>query len=240
MLFEISKKLGLREEIIERSKGRLYQDEIDFEELMKQLYNDKRKIEVEKQEIEANLKEVKNLKEKLKQNHTELLEVEQEKIQKAKIEARNIILEAKEEANEIIRKMKEIEKEADIDANKKLNNLRNKLNEDIKEQNQELNTKTQNIDTKKEQVKPGITVYVENLGQQGTVISNVSKDEQVLVQIGSLKMKVQIQNLRIIKDIEPKKQNNISQNYTKIDKTRNAKTEINVIGIECRRSQICS
>ena len=33
---------------------------------MKQLYNDKRKIEVEKQEIEANLKEVKNLKEKLK------------------------------------------------------------------------------------------------------------------------------------------------------------------------------
>ena len=235
--FEISKKLGLREEIIERSKGRLYQDEIDFEELMKQLYNDKRKIEVEKQEIEANLKEVKNLKEKLKQNHTELLEVEQEKIQKAKIEARNIILEAKEEANEIIRKMKEIEKEADIDANKKLNNLRNKLNEDIKEQNQELNTKTQNIDTKKEQVKPGITVYVENLGQQGTVISNVSKDEQVLVQIGSLKMKVQIQNLRIIKDIEPKKQNNISQNYTKIDKTRNAKTEINVIGMNVEEAR---
>ena len=178
-----------------------------------------------------------NLKEKLKQNHTELLEVEQEKIQKAKIEARNIILEAKEEANEIIRKMKEIEKEADIDANKKLNNLRNKLNEDIKEQNQELNTKTQNIDTKKEQVKPGITVYVENLGQQGTVISNVSKDEQVLVQIGSLKMKVQIQNLRIIKDIEPKKQNNISQNYTKIDKTRNAKTEINVIGMNVEEAR---
>ena len=50
--FEISKKLGLREEIIEKSKKRLYQDEIDFEELMKQLYEDKRKIEVEKQEIE--------------------------------------------------------------------------------------------------------------------------------------------------------------------------------------------
>ena len=133
--------------------------------------------------------------------------------------------------------MKTIEKEANIDANKKLNNLRNKLNKDIKEQNQELNTKTQNIDTKKEQVKPGITVYVENLGQQGTVISNVSKDEQVLVQIGSLKMKVQIQNLRIIKDIEPKKQNNISQNYTKINKTRNAKTEINVIGMNVEEAR---
>ena len=90
--FEISKKLGLREEIIERSKGRLYQDEIDFEELMKQLYNDKRKIEVEKQEIEANLKEVKNLKEKLKQNHTELLEVEQEKIQKLFYQSRRLQL----------------------------------------------------------------------------------------------------------------------------------------------------
>ena len=235
--FEISKKLGLREEIIEKSKERLYQDEIDFEELMKQLYNDKRKIEVEKQEIEANLKEVKNLKEKLKQNHTELLEVEQEKIQKAKIEARNIILKAKEEANEIIRKMKEIEKEADIDANKKLNNLRNKLNEDIKEQNQELNTKTQNIDTKKEQVKPGITVYVENLGQQGTVISNVSKDEQVLVQIGSMKMNVPIQNLIILKNQKTKNQNSVSQSYTKMNKTKNAKTEINVIGLNVEEAR---
>ena len=133
--------------------------------------------------------------------------------------------------------MKEREKEADIDANKKLNNLRNKLNEDIKEQNQELYTKTQNIDTKKEQVKPGITVDVENLGQQGTVISNVSKDEQVLVQIGSLKMNVPIQKLRIIKDVEPKKQNNISQNYTKINKTRNAKTEINVIGMNVEEAR---
>ena len=65
----------------------------------------------------------------------------------------------------------------------------------------------------------------------------MSKDEQVLVQIGSLKMKVQIQNLRIIKDIEPKKQNNISQNYTKIDKTRNAKTEINVIGMNVEEAR---
>ena len=65
----------------------------------------------------------------------------------------------------------------------------------------------------------------------------MSKDEQVLVQIGSLKMKVQIQNLRIIKDIEPKKQNNISQNYTKINKTRNAKTEINVIGMNVEEAR---
>lgn len=50
-------------------------------------------------------------------------------------------------------------------------------------------------------------------------------------------MKVQIQNLRIIKDIEPKKQNNISQNYTKIDKTRNAKTEINVIGMNVEEAR---
>ena len=235
--FEISKKLGLRDEIIEKSKKRLHQDEIDFEELMKQLYDDKRKIELEKQEIETNLKEVKNLKEKLKQNHTELLEAEQEKIQKAKIEARNIILEAKEEANEIIKKMKQIEKEAGSDANKKLNNLRNKLNENIKEQNQKLYTKNTNNTIKKEQVKPGISVYVENFGQHGTVISNVSKDEQVLVQIGSIKINVPIQNLIILKNEKPKKQNNISQNYTKINKTKNAKTEINVIGLNVEEAR---
>ena len=235
--FEISKKLGLKDEIIEKSKKRLHKDEIDFEELMKQLYDDKRKIELEKQEIDTNLEEVKNLKEKLKQNHTELLEAEQEKIQKAKIEARNIILEAKEEANEIIRKMKQIEKGAGSDANKKLNNLRNKLNENIKEQNQELYTKNVNNNIEKEQVKPGISVYVENLGQQGTVISNVSKDEQVLVQIGSMKMNVPIQNLIILKNQKTKKQNSVSQSYTKMNKTKNAKTEINVIGLNVEEAR---
>lgn len=215
----------------------MHKDEIDFEELMKQLYDDKRKIELEKQEIDTNLEEVKNLKEKLKQNHTELLEAEQEKIQKAKIEARNIILEAKEEANEIIRKMKQIEKGAGSDANKKLNNLRNKLNENIKEQNQELYTKNVNNNIEKEQVKPGISVYVENLGQQGTVISNVSKDEQVLVQIGSMKMNVPIQNLIILKNQKTKKQNSVSQSYTKMNKTKNAKTEINVIGLNVEEAR---
>ena len=177
------------------------------------------------------------IKEKLKQNHTELLEAEQEKIQKAKIEARNIILEAKEEANEIIRKMKQLEKGAGSDANKKLNNLRNKLNENIKEQNQELYTKNVNNNIEKEQVKPGISVYVENLGQQGTVISNVSKDEQVLVQIGSMKMNVPIQNLIILKNQKTKKQNSVSQSYTKMNKTKNAKTEINVIGLNVEEAR---
>ena len=89
----------------------------------------------------------------------------------------------------------------------------------------------------KEQVKPGISVYVENLGQQGTVISNVSKDEQVLVQIGSMKMNVPIQNLIILKNQKTKKQNSVSQSYTKMNKTKNAKTEINVIGLNVEEAR---
>ena len=110
--------------------------------------------------------------------------------------------------------MKQIEKGAGSDANKKLNNLRNKLNENIKEQNQELYTKNVNNNIEKEQVKPGISVYVENLGQQGTVISNVSKDEQVLVQIGSMKMNVPIQNLIILKNQKTKKQNRSFKSFS--------------------------
>ncbi len=54
-------------------------------------------------------------------------------------------------------------------------------------------------------------------------------------------MKVQIQNLRIIKDIEPKKKQKIFHKITqKIDKTRNAKNRNKCNRNECRRSQICS
>ena len=66
----------------------------------------------------------------------------------------------------------------------------------------------------------------------------MSKDEQVLVQIGSLKMKVQIQNLRIIKDIEPKTKKYFTK-LPKIDKTEMQKRN-KCNRNECRRSQICS
>ena len=70
-------------------------------------------------------------------------------------------------------------------------------------------------------------VYVTNLNKEGIVLSHVSKNNEVQVQIGSMKMSINIRNLQKIKE-NSKTETNA---YSHVPKARNVKTEINVIGM---------
>lgn len=225
--FEISKKLGLSEKIIDKAKSNLNKKDIDFEELLKNIYDNKSKIENEKLEISRELENISNLKKSLERDNSKLLEQEQEIINNAKIEARNILLDAKEEATSIISKMNNSAK-----SNSELNNLRNKLNKDIKNiyltSNDEQENTSKNLINIKD-IKPNTEVFVTNLGQNGIILSNISKSNEVQVQIGSMKMNINIKYLEKTKDSN-KKTKSISS-YASVSKTKNAKSEINVIGL---------
>lgn len=221
--FEIIKKLGLKQEIITYAKSMLNSDDVSIEELLKNIYDNKAKIEAEKQETEKYLEEIKTLKASLIQDNSNLEKQKIDLINNAKIEARKILLNAKDEANEII---KNLNNSSDI---KTQNNLRNKLNNDINSislQNYETKSTSNALDIS--QIKQNETVFVTTLKQNGIVLSNISKSNEVIVQIGSIKMNIPIKYLeKAHKETTTKKD---TKNYTSISKTRNAKTEINVIG----------
>ena len=222
--FEISKKLGLSEKIINIAKSNLSKKDVDFEELLKNIYDNKSQIEKEKAEISKKLENISDLKKSLEKDNSKLLEQEKEIINSAKIKARNILLEAKEEANEIISKMTKIS-----NSNSELNNLRNQLNKEIKNISitpTEKNTSQKTLE--KKDIKPNTEVFVTSLNQNGIIVSNISKSNEVQVQIGSIKMNINIKYLEKIENSN--KKNNSSISYNSISKTRTAKTEINVIG----------
>ncbi len=226
--FEISKNLGLPEEIIENAKSKISKNEVDMEELLKNIYDNKAKVEKEKEEIDNKLENIEALEKAIIRDNEDLKRQEQELIINAKIKARDILLEAKEEANAIIKKIN------DIDADTKLaNNLRNKLNEKIKENSVFPSTfkETESDENKMlpSEIKPNTEVFVKTIGKNGTVISHISKNNEVQVQIGILKINVKIEDLRKAKIEKTKK--SVNQNYNKISKTQSAKTEINVIGL---------
>lgn len=221
--FEISKKLGLKQEIITYAKSMLNSDDVSIEELLKNIYDNKAKIEAEKQETEKYLEEVKTLKASLIQDNSNLEKQKIDLINNAKIEARKILLNAKDEANEII---KNLNNSSDI---KTQNNLRNKLNNNINSislQNYETKSISNALDIS--QIKQNETVFVTTLKQNGIVLSNISKSNEVIVQVGSIKMNIPIKYLEKAHEETTAKKD--TKNYTSISKTRNAKTEINVIG----------
>ena len=225
--FEISKKLGLSETIITKATSNLNKNDVDFEELLKNIYDNKSAIENEKIEISKKLDDVSKLKKSLERDNSKLLEQEQEIINNAKIKARDILLDAKEEASSIISKMNNLS-----NSNSQLNNLRNKLNTDIK--NISITSTTENnissknlIDTK--DIKPNTEVFVSSLGQNGIIVSNISKSNEVQVQIGSMKMNINIKYLEKPKNTNKKNVSTVS--YNSVKKSQTAKPEINVIGL---------
>ena len=229
--FEISKKLGLNDEILSRAKSFMTDESINIEELLKNIYDNKLLIEKEKEKILKNSEEIEKIKNSLQNEKDDITTKKSEIISKAKEKAKNIILEAKEDANEIL---KEMESSKDT---KKLNKLRKDLNDKLENYKKNSETTSNNIQNSlsKEDAKNGIEVFIPSLNQSGIIVSNLSTSNKVMVQIGNIKMNFDISNLiKKSNSSTTTSTNNLSKvsNYSK--KTsftpRDVSTEINVIG----------
>ena len=210
--FAISRKLGLNEAIIEHASSMIDKETVNLEDLLKNIYDEKSKIEDEKRRTSIALAEAEELRKSLKNQHFDVSSKEKELIANAKQEAKQILIDAKETANSIIRDMDH------TNSASKANKLRNKLNDEISSLSGSdlgraglvnagvagdhgLNAGDVELPDnllppiKREDIKPGLNVYVNNLGSDGVVVSNISKDNTVQVQVGIMKMKVNIKNL---------------------------------------------
>ena len=229
--FEISKKLGLNDEILSRAKSFMTDESINIEELLKNIYDNKLLIEKEKEKILKDSEEIEKIKNSLQNEKDDISSKKSEIISKAKEKAKNIILEAKEDANEIL---KEMESSKDT---KKLNKLRKDLNDKLENYKKSNETTPNNIQNSlsKEDAKNGVEVFIPSLNQSGIIVSNLSTSNKVMVQIGNIKMNFDISNLiKKSNSSTTTSTNNLSKvsNYSK--KTsftpRDVSTEINVIG----------
>ncbi len=226
--FEISQKLGLSESIIERAKKLISTDDIHIEELLKNIYDNKVQTEKNKIESEKKLVEISELKSHLEKDNINLKKRENEIINNAKIKARDLLLETKEEIDDIIKQANSTKI-----TSKELNSLRNNLNKNIKDLHisNSGNNKTKSMNKiNKSDIHQGLEVFVNNVGKQGTVISNISKDNEVQVQIGIIKMSVSIDDLSpILKNNSKKSKNTV--NYANPSKIKTISSELNIIGM---------
>ena len=222
--FAISKKLGIPNSIIDRASNLIDNDDIKIEDLLKNIYEDKKYIEEEKEKIQSNSSKINNLKQQLEDEYNSLKLNKKEILDKAKYDAKQLLLDTKEEINEII---KEIETSKD---SKKANNLRNTINKKIKDISLDTTNTIEEIKSTLplEHIKINNEVFVNSLKQNGIILSDVSKDNKVKVQIGVIKTFFDITDLSMpdtkIKKEIPKNKNNREFNIKQIS------PEINVIG----------
>ena len=232
--FAISRKLGLDENIIEHASSMIDKETVNLEDLLKNIYDSKSKIEDEKIRTSLALQEAEDLRNSLKHQHSNVSDKEKELISNAKQEAKQILLDAKETANSIIKDMNSAQSAS------KANKLRNTLNEKISS----INTSVEDVELSdnllstiaRENIKPGLNVYVSNLKTNGIVVSNISKDDTVQVQIGIMKMKVDIKNLQQTSNSKSSTSaNNKSASYSYVArsslKSQSVSSELNILGL---------
>ena len=219
--------------ILTKAQSLMKNDNISVEELIKNIYDDKVEIEKEKTKIIQNSNQVEMLRKSLETQSSTLNNRESEIIEKAKMQAREILLNAKKEANSIISELNTLLSTASKDSLKQANSIRNKLNDNIKDiSNTDFDNNSNNSESISN-IQIGMHVIVKNLNKQAVVVSLPNKSGDVQVQIGSMKMNVKSHNLL------PDKTKTIDNSTSKINsrvsgnakfKSKTATTEINVIG----------
>ena len=225
--FAISKKLGLDEQILNVANAHLKEDKVSIEELLKNIYDNKLKVEKQVEETEKNLRQVEALRKSLEKKQDDVLEKRAKMLEDAKLEARDILLSAKEEATEIIHELS-----ASVDL-KQANNLRNKLNDKIRNINSVHYSEQDNSFEviNNNDIKDGLNVYISSLGTNGIILGNtVNKFNEVQVQVGIMKMNVKLSDLRKLSSNVSTSKSTGKVTTENSSKTKVISPEINVIG----------
>ena len=128
--FEISRKLGLPEGIIDRAGELLEHGDIAFEDVLSAIEKDKQKAEAERDEAAAISLTMKQELETLRQREAALAKKEKDLLAAAREEARAIVREAKDTAAEVQKELRALAKEPSLgERTKRLEHSKRKLRE---------------------------------------------------------------------------------------------------------------
>lgn len=229
--FNISRKLGLNEDILKRANTFIKKDYAEIEVLLKNIYDNKLTIENEKSQIQKNSKQIELLRKTLEKKQNQLQDKSNSIVENAKKQAREILLDAKKQASLLIQEINHISKNIDSSSLQKLNQMRNNINNSIKSNLSSSNAVENDSSyfVNEHDLKIGCIVYIPFLDKEGCILSLPNKTKEVLLQIGNMKMMVPISKIGEIKNPLKNETFTGSSSYN-ISKTKTANSEINVLG----------
>lgn len=195
--FEISKRLGLQEQVINMAKAQMSDESNEVDTMIASLESSKKTAENELVEAKNIRHEAEKLHKELQKQIIEFNEQRDSLFEKAERSAAEKLEEARKEAEQIIKDLRKMRKEQHaqvkehelIDAKKRL------------EEAQPHFVKSKKIEKKqadKQEFLPGDEVKVISFDQKGHLVEKVS-DNEWQVQMGILKMKVKEKDLQYIK-----------------------------------------
>lgn len=204
--FAISKKLGLDDSIIESAKNHLASENIKFEDVITSLEQTRTDLEKQKEKADAFKRDAEKLKADTA-NTNRLLKDKTDKIlERARMEAKQILDDAKSEADDIIKEMRNLSKQANMAEAEK---MRRRITEKSKKNSEKLLDSLYKTDVafkSPKTVKPGDDVEIVKLGQKGVVVSAPDDKGNIMVKVGIMKIASNLSDIRLVEEPKASKQ----------------------------------
>lgn len=200
--FEISKRLGLPDYVIDDARSGIASENLRFEDLIQKLQEKSIRAEENSRKSEILKAEAERYKEKYEKKLNGLNNTRERALAEGKREAKKIIAEAKEEADTILKNIREMERLGySSDARAKLENERKKLKERLdKAYENEFEDEAEGNSLTK--VEEGQEVYIPSLNMKGIILSKPDNRGEVQIQAGIMKINVKLKDLRSDKNFK--------------------------------------
>lgn len=230
--FEISRKLGLPEHLIQRASRLLERGDIEFEDVISAIEEDKKKAEAERDEAVLLNISMKKQKEELDRRQALLEEKEKKIIRQAKEEARNILKEARETANDVNRELRALNKIESLgERNRRFDKNRKRLKDAEDKFAEKMIKRVNQSPVKADQLKIGDKVRVVTLDQPGEILSLPDSKGDLLVKVGMMKVSININDLMFMEEDSEMKNKQAGKYGTLYkSKAQNISISINVQG----------
>lgn len=233
--FEISKKLGLSESVIERASEHIKHGDMEFENVISSIEDDKRKAAADRLDAESMRAEIEERLKKLEEKEMAISEKRADIIAEAKREARELLRETKSAVKDVQKDLRRLQKSgAHTNLNtgaleksrRKINEAEDLVSEKVVKQ---VNSEPVSADT----LKIGDRVKLLTIGQNGTILSLPDEKGNLMINIGALKVKARLQDLMLInegKDRKPQAKSSSKYGSLLRSKSSSVSASINVMG----------
>lgn len=192
--FSIAKRLGLKDQIIDQARGQIGEEDTRVEAMIASLEENQKQAEKDRLEAEELKREIMNLRAALQKKEEQIEKEKDKRLEEAEQKAQEYVAKAMKEAEDVIQELRELASKQEvvkehvlIEAKKKLENLRES----------KARTKGEQPRVKRAsagKLQAGDEVFVHKFGQKGHIVEKVSEQEY-LVQIGIMKMKVELHQM---------------------------------------------
>lgn len=209
--FEISKRLGLDQAILENAQSLIGEDARNVNKILEQIEEDKKELEDKNSEIDRYKIEIEKIKKELEIKSKEVENKRAEIIREAEDKANEILEKANTESQKMLKEAKKSKNANTSDIDRSLNNIRNRYKSN-KIERQRDGLKIKKSKDAPEDLRPGDRVVIAGLGEEAEVISAPDQKGNIKVQMGILKMDSNIKNVTKI-DSSDETRKNINKVY---------------------------